>query len=110
LEYISRFYGVHVELDELYWGALGRAGHEICYTQHWDGDVYREETSKDAVSGFINEREIFRLSNGLRAVTGWDGGVKRLINISGAPLRAEFLIDHREGAVPLEPNEVYVLK
>jgi hypothetical protein len=68
------------------------------------------ETGRDGVSGFINEREIFRISGGLRAVTGWDGKVKRLINISGAPLRAEFSIDHRKGAVPLESNEVYVLK
>jgi hypothetical protein len=67
------------------------------------------ETGDGAVSGFINEKEVFRVSSGLRAVTGWDGRVKKLINITGSPLQAEFVIARRKGAVPLQPNEAYTL-
>jgi hypothetical protein len=39
------------------------------------------ETGDGAVSGFINEKEVFRVSSGPRVVTGWKGRVKNLINI-----------------------------
>ncbi|MDR2102020.1 MAG: hypothetical protein LBP43_05565 [Treponema sp.] len=107
LEYMSRFYGVHVELDELYWGALGRGDHRIRYCQHWDGDVYRTETGDGAVTAFINDGEIFRVSYGLRVVTGWQGEVKRLINITEHPLEAEFVINKKKGRVNLKSNETY---
>jgi hypothetical protein len=109
LEYISRFYGVHVQFDEIYWGALGRGDHKINYTQNWDGDTFTVETNKDNAVGFINGKEIFHIPHGLRAVTDWQGGVKRIINCSGKPVQGDCLIGGKRTTVTLKPNEVISL-
>jgi hypothetical protein len=83
LEYISRFWGVHLQFDELWWGCLGRAGAEINYTQHWDGSDYSVKTGESETSGFINKKEIFRVPNGIRVVTDWEGKLKKMINMKG---------------------------
>jgi hypothetical protein len=81
LEYISRFYGIHIQYDEIYWGALGRDGHETSYTQYWDNDAYKVYSKNGITKGFINGKEIFSVNNGVRVVTDWDGRVKQIIAI-----------------------------
>jgi hypothetical protein len=106
LEYISRFHGVHIQFDEIYWGALGRGTHEISYTQNWDGDAFSVETNKDNVRGLINGKEIFCIPHGLRAVTDWQGKVKRIINCSGKTAAGNCLIDGKSSTINLGSNEV----
>ncbi|AEF80412.1 MGH1-like glycoside hydrolase domain-containing protein [Leadbettera azotonutricia] len=110
LEYISRFYGVHVQFDEIWWGALGRGEHELSYTQHWGGDSYTVETKGGKISGSFNGNEIFLLPRGLRAASDWQGRVKRLINASEKALEAEFVINGEKGTVLLKPNEIFFRK
>jgi hypothetical protein len=105
LEYISRFYGVHLRYDEIWWGALGRGGHEVSYTQKWDGAAYTVETGKTCVSGFVDGREIFRAPPGLRVVSGWDGEVKSAANMSGVLLEGEFTVHGKKQLIRLKPNE-----
>ncbi|MDR3267673.1 MAG: hypothetical protein LBT83_01215 [Tannerella sp.] len=107
LEYISRFYGVHVQFDEIYWGALGRDKHEISYTQHWDGDAFSALTKGGFTTGTINGREIFKVSNGVRVVTDWNGQVNKIINIKNKPLKVKYVIGKKKGTVELQPNQVY---
>jgi hypothetical protein len=107
LEYISRFYGVHLQFDEIYWGALGRDENEVSYTQHWDGDAFSTQTKGGFTTGTINGREIFKVSNGVRVVTDWKGKVSKIINIKDKPLKVEYLVGNRKGTVELQPNQVY---
>ncbi|MDR0388154.1 MAG: hypothetical protein LBH57_08990 [Treponema sp.] len=106
LEYISRLYGVHLQFDEIWWGCLGRGEEDLSYTQNWDNGAFALETREGRAAGSVNGKEIFRVSKGLRVVSGLRGGVKRLINISGAPLDAEFTVNGRTGTARLAPNEV----
>jgi hypothetical protein len=109
LEYISRFYGVHVQFDEIYWGAAGREKHEITYTQHWDGDAFSVQTQNGITTGAINGKEIFRVSNGVRVVTDWNGKVKKLIAIRDIPLKISYHINGKKKTIKLSPNQVFVL-
>jgi hypothetical protein len=106
LEYISRFYGVHVQFDELYWGALGRGNHRITYTQSWDGDTFTVESKEGKSTGTINGTEAFRTSGGVRVVTGWDGTLSRIINISGAPLTVDCTIRGETKRFELQANQI----
>jgi hypothetical protein len=107
LEYISRFYGVHVHFDEIYWGALGRGKHDISYTQYWDGDAFSVQTRNSVTTGSINGKEIFRVTNGVRVVTDWTGKVTEIINIIGKPLNVDYTIGGKQKTIKLEPNQVF---
>jgi hypothetical protein len=105
LEYISRFYGVHLQFDEIWWGALGRKDHEVFYTQQWDGDEYIVETGKNGVTGLLNGREIFTAPAGLRVVSDWEGKVKSAANMAGVNLEGEFSRGAEKRRFRLKPNE-----
>ncbi|KAA6300343.1 MAG: Cytoplasmic trehalase [Candidatus Ordinivivax streblomastigis] len=109
LEYISRLYGVHIQFDEIYWGALGRDGHEISYTQHWDGDTFSIQTKDGTSTGYINEKEIFRVTDGVRVVTDWKGKVTKVINIKQVPLKVKYHINGKEKGIQLKPNQILYL-
>ncbi|MDR3246934.1 MAG: hypothetical protein LBT50_10970, partial [Prevotellaceae bacterium] len=81
LEYISRLYGVHVQFDEIYWGALGRDNHETKYTQYWDGDALSVHSKNGVTTGSINGKEIFRVANGVRVITDWKGKIIKTVKI-----------------------------
>ncbi|MDR0449925.1 MAG: hypothetical protein LBH26_01515 [Treponema sp.] len=106
LEYISRFYGVHLQFDEIWWGALGRKDHELSYTQKWDGNSYTVETGKRGVSGLLNGRELFSAPAGLRVVSDWEGRVKSAANMSAARVEGEFSAGAERQRISLEPNEL----
>jgi hypothetical protein len=110
LEYISRLYGVHVQFDEIYWGALGRDHHEITYTQYWDGDAFSVQTKDGATTGSINGKEIFRVTNGVRVVTDWKGNVTKIINIKSEPLKVDYSIGGKQKTVKLKPNKIIDIK
>jgi hypothetical protein len=106
LEYISRLYGIHVQFDEIYWGCLGRQGHELSYTQYWGEDAYTIETKKGKTTGSVNGKELFAVSPGVRVVTGWDGKVSKIINITGAALTVEYHLDGKKEQRLLQPNQI----
>jgi hypothetical protein len=110
LEYISRFYGIHVQFDDIYWGALGRDGHEVHYTQHWDGDAFSVQSRDGMTKGFLNGKELFSVSNGVRIVTDWSGKVKSIINIKNQPLDVKYTAaGQNSGTIRLQPNQAYSL-
>jgi hypothetical protein len=107
LEYISRLYGVHVRFDEIYWGALGRDGQEISYTQRWDGDAFSTQSKDGVAKGYLNGQELFSVSAGTRVVTDWSGNVKSIINIVDRPLEVTYAAGKKSGVVRLQPNQAY---
>ncbi|MDR0553226.1 MAG: hypothetical protein LBG76_00295 [Treponema sp.] len=110
LEYMSRFWGVHLQGDELWWGCLGlsgRKGGEAVYTQQWDGAEYTLHTGGGRCRGSINGKEIFSVSEGARLVTGWEGGIKKIINMTDSPLEVELHSPAGAQNCTLERNGVY---
>jgi alpha-glucosidase len=110
LEYVARLYGIHVQFDEIYWGALGRGEHAISYTQHWDGNSYKVSSKNGETTGSINGKELFHVTNGVRVVTDWKGKVIKIINIKGKPLKVNFQIGNKKKAIMLQSNEIFTIK
>jgi len=108
LEYISRLYGIHIQYNEVWWGALGDGEHRISYTQNWDGDAFTVQSENGVAKGFINGKEIFCVSNGVRVVTDWRGKVSKVINITDKPLTVDYDAGKKKGTTVLQPNQSYV--
>jgi hypothetical protein len=107
LEYISRFYGVHVQFDEIYWGALGRNKQETNYTQYWDGNSYKVSSKGGKTTGSINGKELFHVTNGVRVVSDWKGKVTKIINIKGETLNVKCRVNGKKKNIKLQPNQIY---
>jgi hypothetical protein len=81
LEYISRFYGIHVQFDEIWWGCISE-NYETCYIQNWGECEYRLETKDKKSSGFVNDKMIFEIVSGKRVVTDWEGNIKQVLKMA----------------------------
>jgi hypothetical protein len=110
LEYISRLYGIHMQFDELYWGALGRGEHNVTYVQHWDANSYVLQSKGGISVGSVDGKELFSVSYGVRVVTDWEGKVKRIINIAEERLSVKYTINGVTKTVELDPNGIAVVE
>lgn len=79
LEYISRLYGVHLQGEEIWWGAAG--GREYTYTQTWGDKVYSLQCDGKRANGSVDGKPVFSTEAGYRIVTGYEGNVIRTVAI-----------------------------
>ena len=108
LEYLSLLQGVNFSMDEVYWSnAVGCADSE--YTQKMLGKEYKTVRKEGILYARINGKELFTLSEGLRAVT----------DPNGTLLKVQCIDEIREGTVKIgetvftgktEPNGIYECK
>lgn len=108
LELLSRFFGVRQELDRLHWGALGHAdGHTSEYAFTWGGDTFRLLSETDTSSGYIGERHLFTVSNGMRVITDLCGDSPRVINVTDHPIDGVLVYRTRTYSFTLAPDQVF---
>ncbi|MDR0843750.1 MAG: hypothetical protein LBN71_00875, partial [Tannerella sp.] len=69
-------------------------------------DTFSVQTKDGAATGYINEKEVFRVTNGVRVVTDWKGKVAKIINIKGTPLTVDYYIAGKHKTAKLDPNQV----
>lgn len=108
MEYLSLLWGVNFSMDEVYWSdAVGCADSE--YTQKMLGKEYKAVRKAGILYARIDGKELFTLSEGLRAVTDPDGNL----------LRVQCIDEIGEGTVKIgktvftgktEPNGIYECK
>ena len=67
LEFISRFYGLHISKDQIFWSCLDHHP-SYDYAQEWNHQVYRMKTTDKMVHAMINDRVVFSFSKGVRLV------------------------------------------
>ncbi|WP_063795735.1 MGH1-like glycoside hydrolase domain-containing protein [Paenibacillus sp. Soil750] len=110
LEYHSRLYGVSISMDDLFWGGLQDGEFERSYTQQWAEDRFTLKSKHGFFSGYINEKQVFRASNGVRIVTDLQGQVKEIIGIETKPTTVRLEIEDRRFTFTIKPNEAYVIE
>lgn len=87
LEFISRFYGIHITQNKIFWSCLNDKD-DFDYQQEWNGKSYRLHTQKGIVICLINNEEVFSFSKGTRIVTDLNG---KLIETVGIETKSEII-------------------
>ncbi|MBC8543532.1 MGH1-like glycoside hydrolase domain-containing protein [Bianquea renquensis] len=108
LEYIERFYGVHVDKTELYWGCLPGGGQSRVYRQQWGEHLYAMVHEGEWNTAYLDGEELFSVSDGVRVVTDREGRIGR---IAGIDVEAhKVTVRTAQGATAsavIGPNEVF---
>ena len=112
LEYISRMYGIHLDVanDRVWWSAL--SGGDFTYTQRWGERTFTLDCKGGQMRAALNERELFSSTAGARVVTDLDGKILEIIGIQPDEKNQEILIQcgSRSWKLSLKPNEVISLE
>ena len=108
LEFISRFYGIHISRDTINWSCLDTK-QDFEYTQVWNKNTYLIKKNREMVSCFINSKLIVQFSKGCRLVTDMNGKPLKIIGIETKDETIKFLVDKNSTSLTVKPNFVYKL-
>jgi hypothetical protein len=106
LEFISRFYGIHITQDKIYWSCID-SKNDYEYTQKWNNNIYTLKTNKNMVSCSINGKNIFSFSKGARIITDSDGEFLEVIGIEIEPEKITYTSNGISKSLTVEPNTRY---
>jgi hypothetical protein len=106
LEFISRFYGIHITQDQIFWSCLN-VKDDFDYQQKWNGNMYRLQTSNGIAKCMINDKEVFSFSKGARIVTDLNGTLIEAVGIEKKASTIQFNSRQVSNSVKIEPNGVY---
>jgi hypothetical protein len=107
LEFISRFYGVYIADDNIYWSCLD-SDFDYNYTQYWNGHIFKMQTKKQDVNCFIDGIRTFTFSKGTRVVTSLTGELAEVVGIETSQ-RTVLINNHIIQLLFVQPNAVYNL-
>ncbi len=108
LEFISRFYGLHLSKDQIFWSCLDHH-HSYDYTQTWNHQIYRMKTTGNMVHAMINDQMVFSFSKGVRLVSDLKGVIVEIIGIEAEAKTATVEVGQKVYSFRVEPNSVYRL-
>ncbi len=106
LELISRFYGIHITQDQIYWSCLNDKN-DFDYQQKWNGTTYRLLASNGIAKCLINEKEVFSFSKGARIITDLNGNLIEIVGIETKANTIHFKFGQVSNSANIEPNCVY---
>ena len=107
LEFISRFYGIHLTQDRVYWSCLNDK-YDYKYSQEWNGLKFTLETKDNVVYCSIDNKRIFAFTKGIRVVTDLKGNIIEAVGISTNTEKIT-LNGQPDNSVSIESNTVYRL-
>jgi hypothetical protein len=105
LEYISRFAGVHVEHEHIFWSGL-KDGGVGSYTQVFGENRFALKNDGQIFSVFINDVAKFTCSVGARVCTDMDGQPYQLVGIDTEKHQITFNHNSISQTFDLEPNQI----
>lgn len=109
LEFISRFYGIHLSQDKIYWSCLDDKN-DFEYIQKWGDRHYKLQTRNDKVYCFINDKEMFWFTKGARVVSNMEGCLISIVGIE--PENKKFAVSNagKTRSLTVLPNTEYLYK
>jgi hypothetical protein len=108
MEYVAKFFGVHLERDHVYWSGLADSG-PVEYQQQFGDRIFELRNDGHAFTGSINGEVKFTCTAGVRVHTDLDG---RVLEIIGIDTEARQISIGATGVVrqfAVASNEVYGL-
>ena len=109
LEYISRMFGLHLDVanNQVWWSAL--EGADFTYTQRWGEREWTLTATKERFTGSLNGKEVFSCTRGVRVVTDLDGKVREVVGIAPGQQTIDLQIAGTRHAPTVKPNQVWGL-
>lgn len=76
---MAHIWGVHMELGEIWFSMAGGLAYE--YSQVWGETEYKVVSDGKVAQAYVNGKEIFRSSCGVRLITDRSGNILRTVRI-----------------------------
>ena len=107
LEYISRMYGLHLDVanNQVWWSAL--EGADFTYTQRWGEREWTLTATKDRFTGSLNGKQVFSCARGVRVVTDLDGRVREVVGISPKKQSVALQFQNQQRQFAITPNQIW---
>jgi hypothetical protein len=109
LEYFSRMYGVYAQNDTIHFNGLP-SEHRYSYTQKLNENQFKLVHKNKQITGYLNDREIFRATAGIKVMTDLKGNLLGLAGIDTLVRNVKFETNGKSLRGIIEPNGAYRLK
>jgi len=109
LEYVARFFGVHIELDQVFWSGLADGG-ETEYVQIFGARSFVLRNDGRTFTGMINGEEKFTCSAGVRVCSDMDGNPTKIIGIDTVERLISFRSPAGSYSMEVKPNQIISLE
>ena len=109
MEYMSRMYGIHLDVEEgrVWWSSLGDK--DFTYTQKWGSNSWSMTSESRKFTARLNGKELFTCTGGTRVVTDFAGKIEMVIGIYPEPQEIQLKTGNASYQNPVKPNHVYSL-
>jgi hypothetical protein len=111
LEYISRMYGIHLDVghDRVWWSGLNDDGENFTYAQKWGDRSFTLECRNGQLRGLVDGNERFTASSGTRIITSLDGTPVAVVGIHHETRNVSFRAGEQEWNCTVHPNQLFDL-
>ena len=106
LEFISRFYGIHIAQDKISWSCLDNKN-DFEYTQKWGDRLYKLEARDGKVYCSVNDKELFSFTKGIRIVSDLEGKIIEVVGIETKDENTAIAYNGNSFSLSVSPNTVY---
>ena len=109
MEYISRMYGIHLDVadSKVWWSSLGEK--EFTYTQKWGRQSWSMTSKNGTFTAHRNGKELFSSATGVRVLTDLKGNISEIVGIAPTPQSIVFQAGNTRHELIVSPNHVYRL-
>lgn len=109
LEYFSRMYGVYAQNDTIHFNGLS-SENRYSYTQKLNENQFKLVQENKQITGYLNDREIFRATAGIKVMTDLKGNLLGLAGIDTLDRNVNLETNVKSFRGKIVPNGVYQLK
>ena len=109
MEYVSRMYGIHLDVvkGQVWWSSL--AEKEFTYTQRWGDHSWTMTSEKGIFTARLNGKELFSCTTGVRVVTDLKADIIKIVGIASTPQSIVLKVGDLRHELIVKPNHVYCI-
>ncbi len=109
LEYYARMYGVYPKNDTMHFNGL-YANKPYTYLQKINNDAYKLIQQNGIITGYLNNKELFKSTAGVKVMTDKLGTVVGFAGIDTLEKKVKIIINKKTYTAIIHPNSFYTIK
>jgi hypothetical protein len=109
LEYISRMYGIQLDVEHgrVWWSCVPDEEHNFTYTQRWGDRNYVLSLQDKSVQAQLDGRPLFTCTSGVRIITDLLGNVVEVVGIASEEVPVTLVTTSDRWTFRVAPNQVF---